>query len=937
MTVPSSWIRLKGCREHNLKNLTLSIPKHAITVITGVSGSGKSSLAFDTLFAEGQRRYLEYLSSQARNWIKQMAKPHVDLIEGLSPTLAVGQGRTELYSRGIVATYTDIYDFLALLYARVGEQHSPTTGKKLIRYSRQEMVNILLKEYSIGSKIQLLAPIKLLRENGYQAITRLQQMGFIRLKIQGEEWTSEMPLPPLEMITQLDVVVDRIEIKEGIRERLAPSIETALDLSQGILKVQEGRNGAVRYFTEIYICPETGYTFSPLEPADFNFNSPRGACPICKGHGGQEEINPSLLFENRQDSLLEQVRFILDYLPKKIAASFQQLMQLFCEKYAISEESTIAHLPSHTFEQFLYGSSHPFTFTTGVHDELQHFKANWQGLIPFLNRSLHDKKTKGTLSELSSVEWKECSACQGAKLKPESLACFIHGDNIHSLCQRTVSELIETLKMWQFSGKQQAIVKEILPDIQIRLHFLEQVGLGYLALNRQGKTLSDGEAQRIQLSSQIGAKLSGLIYILDEPSLGLHRQDIHYLQQVIQELKQLGNTIVLVEHEQGLISKADHIIELGPGAGQLGGHLTFEGSFSEMLKDKKSLTGQWLSGHKTFSAPPKRKPNQDWLEIKNASLHNIHHLHGKIPLGCLVGFCGVSGSGKSTLVLDLIGTHLQKYLAHAIPIPFLKGYGSIKRVVLGKKLAERFSARSIPATYVDIMTPLRQLFAETRLSKARGYTLSRFSLNKRGGRCETCEGLGELRVNMQLMPDLFIPCDECLGQRYNYETLQVTWENHTIAQVLAFSVDEAIPFFRYIPSIGPTLELMQELGLGYLTLGQPFHTLSGGEIQRLKLVGDLVAKTQETTLYLLDEPSAGLHFEDIQKLMTILHRIVDKGHSIFVIEHHLNLLQQADWLIELGPGGGPKGGKIIFEGTAKQLIKANTPTGQTLAKYSPSS
>ena len=410
----------------------------------------------------------------------------------------------------------------------------------------------------------------------------------------------------------------------------------------------------------------------------------------------------------------------------------------------------------------------------------------------------------------------------------------------------------------------------------------------------------------------------------------MHRQDIHYLQQVIQELKQLGNTIVLVEHERGLISQADHILELGPGAGQQGGHITFQGTFSEMLKDEKSLTGQWLSGRKHFPKPPRRKPKEEWLQVSNVSLHNLDHLSVKIPLGCLVGFCGVSGSGKSTLAIDIIGKALRQYVTHGIPPSFLEGYTSVKRLVLGEKLAERFSARSIPATYVDIMTPLRQLFAETRLSKARGYTASRFSLNKRGGRCEACEGLGEIRVNMQLMPDLFIPCDVCQGKRYNYETLQVTWENRNIADILALSVEEAVQVFRYIPSVAPTLELMHELGLGYLTLGQPFHTLSGGEIQRLKLVGDLIAKTQEPTLYILDEPSAGLHFEDVQKLMAILHRLVDKGHSIFVIEHHLGLLQQADWLIELGPGGGPQGGKIIFEGTAQQLAKAATPTGKVL-------
>lgn len=927
-----STILLKGCRQHNLKNITLALPKHAITVLTGVSGSGKSSLAFDTLFAEGQRRYLEYLSSQARTWIKQMAKPEVDLIEGLSPTLAVGQGRYELYSRGTIATYTDIYDFLALLYANIGEQHSPVTGKRLIRYSRQEIIHLILHEYSIGTKLQILAPIKLHRENAHQAITRLQHMGFARLKIQGQEWTEDSPLPSPELISQLDVVVDRIEMKEGIRDRLATSVETALDLSQGIIKIQEGRSGQIRYLTEIYVCPETSHAFAPLEPHDFNFNSPRGACPICRGQGGQEEILPDLLFDDPRGTLIEQFRTLLEYIPKKIASPYQCIAQYFFEKYEINEDSMLSEIPSSHLESFLYGSAEIFEITSSAKEDPQHLKTSWQGLVPFLNKLLQDNKTKGSLSELTCVAWKVCPVCHGARLKPESLACLIHGKNIDQLCQLNVNQFLEELQSWTFAGKEGLITQEILPNIQKRLQFLQQVGLGYLELNRKGKTLSDGEAQRIQLASQIGAKLSGIIYILDEPSLGLHRQDIQYLTKVIQELKDLGNTVILVEHERGLISHAEYVVELGPGAGEYGGHITFQGTYAEMLKDPNSLTGEWLSGRKQFSKPPKRKPEdrKEWMKVKNVSLHNLTNFSVNIPLGCLVGFCGVSGSGKSTLVLDLIGHSLRNHLgAHGASssIPFLSGYERIKRLVLGEKLVERFSARSIPATYVNLMTPLRQLFAETRLAKARGYTPSRFSLNKRGGRCEACEGLGEQRVNMQLMPDLFIPCEVCQGQRYNYETLQVTWENRNLYEVLNLSIDEAVEFFRYIPTLFPTLELMQELGLGYLTLGQSFHTLSGGEIQRLKLVSDLIVKTQETTLYILDEPSAGLHFEDIQKLMAILHRLVDKGHSIFVIEHHLDLLRQADWLIELGPGGGPEGGKLIFEGTPKQLAKAKTPTG----------
>lgn len=924
---PSLWIYLQGCKQHNLKNISLSLPKMAITILTGVSGSGKSSLAFDTLFAEGQRRYLEYLSSQARIFVKQVAKPKVNMIEGLSPTLAVGQGRQALFPRGTVATYTDIYDFLALLYANIGEQHSPATGKRLIRYSRQEIIDLILKEYPPGTRLQLLAPIKLQKENAEQAITRLQQMGFIRLKMDGKEWSGEDSLPPLESISQLEVVVDRLEMKEGIRERLATSIETALDLSQGILKIQEGRTGPVRYLTEIYVCPETSLTFAPLEPIDFNFNSPRGACAVCQGRGGQEEVNPGLLFE-RHFSLIEQTRVILDQLPKKIASPFQQVLQIFLDQTGIQEETQVQEIPANHLDQFLYGSSQLFKMMV----QGEQIKTSWQGFIPFLNRLLQDKKVKNSLSELPFIEWKMCPACQGGRLKPESLACLIQGKNIESLCQQTVSQLLSEMEQWNFSGKAAIIAKEIFPAIQTRLQFLQQVGLGYLELNRPGNTLSDGEAQRIQLASQIGAKLSGLIYILDEPSLGLHRQDIQHLLQVIQELKQLGNTIVMVEHERNLISHADHIVELGPGAGQHGGQITFQGDYQQLLQDQNSLTGQWLSGRKIFPSPPRRKPKKGWLHVKNASLHNLNHFSVKIPLGCLVGICGVSGSGKSTLALDLIGTQMRHYFTHRSPPPCLTGYESIKRLVIGEKMVERFTARSIPATYVGLMTPLRQLFAETRLAKARGYTASRFSLNKRGGRCEACEGLGELRVNMQLMSDLFINCEVCQGLRYNYETLQVTWENRNMADVLAMSVDEALKFFRYIPSLAPTLELMQELGLGYLTLGQPFHTLSGGEIQRLRLVSDLVSKIQEPTLYILDEPSAGLHFEDIEKLLAILHRLVDKGHSVIVIEHHLDLLQQADWVIEVGPGGGPEGGKLIFEGLPHDLAQADTPTGRTLKK-----
>jgi excinuclease ABC subunit A len=922
----ASFIHLMRCRQHNLKNFSLKIPKQAITVLTGVSGSGKSSLAFDILFAEGQRRYLEYLSSQTRSWIKQLPKPAVDLIEGLSPTLAVGQRRYTLSSRGTIATYTDIYDFLSLLYSSSGEQHSPVTGKRLVRYSRQEIIDKLLKKYPSDTRLQLLAPIKLQRESPYAAITRLQQLGFIRLKINHQEWISEDPLLPENEIAHLEVVVDRLEMKEDSRERLASSVETAMDLSQGILKVMEGREGPVEYWTEIYVCPETNFAFAPLEPVDFNFNSARGACPTCQGLGGQVEVDPHALVFNPLLSLGEQVRTILNFLPKKISSHFLPLYEAFLKSQKVAEDTLVKHLPKKFLIHFLQESSESLTFTLVLNEEKKQVQTTWQGFIPFLNRVLHDNKVKDTLDELPFVQWQQCPTCQGMRLKPESLACLIKGKNISELCQLTVTDLIKTVNQWKFKGKAQKVAEEILPQLQQRLHFLEQVGLGYLQLNRPGKTLSDGETQRIQLASQIGAQLSGLIYILDEPSLGLHRQDIKYLQQVIERLKQLGNTIVMVEHERQLIQLADHLVELGPGAGEQGGYLTFEGTYQEMLETPTSLTGQWLNGKKTFPKPPHRKTKKEWLTIIHATLHNLNNVSLKIPLGCLVGFCGVSGSGKSTLALDIIGHQIQRHL-RGQSTTNISGFDSIHRLVLSEKQSDRLSSRSLPATYVNLMTPLRQLFAETRLAKARGYKASRFSLNKRGGRCEACEGLGVLKVNMQLMSDLEIPCEVCLGQRYNYETLQVTWENHNFADILNLTVQEATHLFRYISSIASPLELMQELGLGYLKLGQPSNTLSGGEIQRLRLVADLATRSQEQTLYILDEPSAGLHFEDIEKLVLILQRLVERGDSVLMIEHHLELLRQADWLIELGPGGGPLGGHLLFEGTAAQLTQAKTPTG----------
>lgn len=925
-------LSLKGCRQHNLKNISLDLPKYSIVAIVGVSGSGKSSLVFDTLFAEGQRRYLEYLSPQARSWIKQMPKPDIDLIEGLSPTLAIGHDQQALYSRGTVATYTDIYDFLSLLYTNIGEQHSPATGKKLVRYSRQEIVDLILKDYPLHTRIQLLAPVKFQKEGGQATLQKLQQLGFIRMKINGLDWTLEDPLPEWEIVNQMDVVVDRLEIKEGIRERLGLSIETAMDLSQGILKVQEGKEGSTRYFTEIYVCPETNHSFAPLGISDFNFNSPHGACPVCQGQGGQAQVQEDLLLWDIQQPIVEQIEQLLDYLPRKQARLSKLVWNAYVESKKIPENLPINQISASLLQQILHGSSQKLLISTTVDEEIKGMETSWKGLIPILNQALHEKKPKNELSELPFVNWNICSSCHGYRLKPESLACLIHGKGIHQLCALTVVDLLDEIERWFFEGKRAVVAEEIMPHIRTRLQFLKQVGLGYLELNREGNTLSDGEIQRIQLASQIGAKLSGILYILDEPSLGLHRQDIQHLHGVIQELKNLGNSVIIVEHEKSLIKQADYIVEIGPGAGVHGGYITFQGNYNDLLQDSRSLTGQWLSGRLNFPLPQKRKIKKEKLKIHHANLHNLQNISLEIPLNCLVGFCGVSGSGKSTLVQEVIGEEVHKVLLSGSS-SIVQGLGKIKRLVLSHKQNSSFSSRSIPATFIDVMTPLRNLFAETRLAKARGYTASRFSLNKRGGRCEACEGLGQVRVTMQFMPDIFIPCDVCQGLRYNYETLQITWENLNIAQTLNLSVEEAYEVFKYIPSIADKLLLLKDLGLEYLTLGQPFNTLSGGEIQRLRLVADLASVSLEPTLYILDEPSSGLHFQDISKLVQILHRLIDQGHSVFVVEHHLSILQQADWLIELGPGGGPQGGLVIFEGTVDQIKDVHTPTGKVLREF----
>lgn len=907
-----SCINIKKCSQNNLKNISLTIPKNKLIVIVGISGAGKSSLAFDVIFAEGQRRYMECLSLHSRSQLKQLPKPHVELIEGLSPILAIGQHTQQLSPRSTVASYTDIYNFLALCYVNFGEQYSPYTDKKLNKQTPQQIIETILKEYETNSRIQIIASIPLENETLHDAIERLQKQGFIRLLIDEKEFDPSEGDEIPENAKSLEVVIDRLIMKENIRERLSSSILSALQIGGGVLKIQKGRDGITKYFTEIFVCPESGQRFSPLETTDFNFNSPKGACPRCLGKGGYEEVIPE--FIEFDDDIYESANDLLTLFPRKQAAHYQAIWNSYLEQKKPKKDSQIK-------KDFLYGNSTILTIQVSAGEHKHTIKTPWKGFVALLRHNIE----KQQITSMPFIQWKTCEECHGGRLKTQSLYCRLNGKNIHELCSMTVSEALKEIKNWSFDEK---IANEIMPPIIDRLSFLEQVGLGYLSLDQQGTALSMGEAHRVQLASNIGAKLSGILYILDEPSTGLHKQDIKHLAKVLKELASLDNTILFVDHDEELISKADHVIELGPGSGIHGGIITFEGNYEELLTDKKSITGSWLSNKKSISLPKRYRKSSEWLEIHNASCHNINNLTVSIPLQSLVGICGVSGSGKSTLAFDILAQELKSHLTNSRKKPpHLSNYQNIAKISLVGQTSGNKNIRSTPATYVNIMEPIRQLFAQTKLAKARGYSPAHFTLNKKGGRCEACEGLGMQRLTMSFLPDAFIVCDVCHGQRYNYETLQITWNDRNFADILNMTAEQALALFKNIPLLAHKLQTLQDLGLEYLQLGQTFNTLSPGEIQRLRLAAEITKKRFEPTLYIFDEPSAGLHMEDIAKLIPVLHKLVDAGHSVIMVEHNLTLLQQADRIIELGPTGGPSGGKLIFEGTPQQLAQSSTPTG----------
>lgn len=915
-------IFIKGARVHNLKNIDVEIPRNKFVVITGVSGSGKSSLAFDTLYAEGQRRYVESLSAYARQFLGLMEKPDVDYIEGLSPAISIEQRKASKNPRSTVATVTEIYDYLRLLFARIGIPHCPNDNTPLEKRSLDEIVDEILK-LGLGMRLILLAPVIRGRKGEYRELfERYLRRGFLRARVDGEIYELEDP-PVLERYKThtIEIVVDRIELEEGIRSRLAESIETALKEADGIVKVVT-EEGEEFVFSEKLMCPKCGFSMEEIEPRLFSFNSPYGACPYCGGLGVKYEIDPSRLVTSSELSILEGALkpwgepnpFLRDKLER------------IARHYHVDLDLPWADLPQKFKNVVLYGTECPEKFDPERPHASQEFYF-YEGLIPYLWRRYYQTESDWVKDEIEKFMLKKvCPACGGSRLKREALFVKIRDHSIWDIVQKTVEEALEFFLHLQLRGREYIIGKQILKEIIARLRFLKDVGVGYLTLDRATETLSAGEEQRVRLATQIGSGLVGVLYVLDEPSIGLHPRDMHRLIDTLINLKEMGNTVVVVEHDKATIEAADWVIDLGPGAGEKGGKIVATGTPEDIKKNKRSLTGQYLAGLRKIPIPKKRrKPQGKWLVIKGARQNNLKNIDVKFPLGLFICITGVSGSGKSSLVEDtLYRALMRRFYGSREPVgehDKIEGLEYIDKVINIDQSPIGRTPRSNPGTYTSAFTPIRELFANLKESRKRGYSPGRFSFNVKGGRCEACKGEGFIKVEMQFLPDIYIPCEVCKGKRYNRETLEVKYKDKSIADVLDMSVDEAYKLFKDIPQIERKLKLLKDVGLGYIKLGQPATTLSGGEAQRIKLAKELSKVATGKTLYILDEPTTGLHFEDVKKLINVLNKLVDKGNTVIIIEHNLDIVKSADWIIDLGPEGGDKGGYIVAEGPPEKVAE----------------
>ncbi|WP_418624564.1 excinuclease ABC subunit UvrA [Waltera sp.] len=925
---PREYIKIRGANEHNLKNINVDIPRNELVVLTGMSGSGKSSLAFDTIYAEGQRRYMESLSSYARQFLGQMEKPNVESIEGLSPAISIDQKSTNRNPRSTVGTVTEIYDYFRLLYARIGIPHCPKCGREIAKQTVDQMVDQIMNKGE-GTKIQLLAPVVRGRKGEHaKVLERAKRSGYVRVRIDGSmyELTEEIKLDK-NIKHNIDIVVDRLVVKDGIQRRLTDSIENVLELAEGLLVV-DVIGGEPVNFSQSFSCPDCGISVSEVEPRSFSFNNPFGACPVCFGLGYKMEFDEDLMIPDKRLSINEGAITVMGWQSCADKSSFTNaILRALAKEYNFDLDTPFQDYPQKIHDILIHG-------TNGKEVLVHYTGQRGSGVYPVAFEGLIknvERRYRETASESSKQEYETfmritpCKECKGMRLKKESLAVTVCDKNIYEITSMSIRDLQKFLDTMTLTKQQQFIGERVLKEIRARVGFLVDVGLEYLSLARATATLSGGEAQRIRLATQIGSGLVGVCYILDEPSIGLHQRDNDKLLNTLKNLRDLGNTLVVVEHDEDTMLAADYIVDIGPGAGSHGGEVIACGTAEEIMQIPESITGQYLSGKKRIPVPETRRTPTGWIKVLGAQENNLKNVDVEIPLGVMTCVTGVSGSGKSSLVNEILYKHLARELNRARCIPGrhkgIEGVEQLDKVINIDQSPIGRTPRSNPATYTGVFDLIRDLFASTADAKAKGYSKGRFSFNVKGGRCEACGGDGIIKIEMHFLPDVYVPCEVCGGKRYNRETLDVKYKGKSIFDVLDMTVEEALPFFENVPFIRRKIETLYDVGLSYVKLGQPSTTLSGGEAQRIKLATELSRRSTGRTIYILDEPTTGLHFEDVHKLVEILHRLADGGNTVVVIEHNLDVIKTADYIIDMGPEGGDRGGTVIAKGTPEEIVK----------------
>ena len=933
-------IRIKGAKENNLKNIDLEIPRNQFVVLTGLSGSGKSSLAFDTIYAEGQRRYMESLSSYARQFLGQMEKPDVDSIEGLSPAISIDQKSTNRNPRSTVGTVTEIYDYFRLLYARIGIPHCPKCGKPISRQTVDQMVDRLM-QLEEGTRIQLLAPIVRGRKGEHKKIFQnARKSGYVRVRVDGNiyDLSEEIPMEKNRK-HNIEIVVDRLVIRPGVEKRITDSIETTLSLTDGLMTA-DVIGGEPINFSQSFSCPDCGISIDEIEPRSFSFNNPFGACPVCHGLGYKMEFDVDLMIPNQKLSIDEGAIQVFGWQSCTDKKSYTRaILNALAQEYDFSLSTPFREYPQKIKDILLYGTS--------GHEVKVHYKGQrgegvydvaFEGIIKNVNRRYREASQRMKAEYETFMTITPCEACHGQRLKAESLAVTVADKNIAEMCDMSVGELAVFLKEMKLTERQQLIGEQVLKEIKARIGFLNDVGLEYLTLTRATGTLSGGEAQRIRLATQIGSGLVGVAYILDEPSIGLHQRDNDKLIRTLKNLRDLGNTLIVVEHDEDTMLAADHIVDIGPGAGEFGGEVVAQGTAKQIMKNKKSITGAYLSGRIRIPVPKERRKPTGFLKVVGAEENNLKHIDVEFPLGVFTCVTGVSGSGKSSLVNQILYKRLAKELNRAKTKAGkhedIIGFDQLDKIINIDQSPIGRTPRSNPATYTGVFDQIRELFAMTKDAKAKGYNKGRFSFNKKGGRCEACAGDGIIKIEMHFLPDVYVPCEVCHGKRYNRETLEVKYKGKSIYDVLNMTVDEACTFFENLPSIRRKIETLRDVGLGYIRLGQPSTELSGGEAQRIKLATELSKRSTGKTIYILDEPTTGLHFADVHKLVDILDKLTEGGNTVIVIEHNLEVIKTADYIIDMGPEGGSGGGTVVAQGTPEEICQVKESyTGQYLKKY----